>query len=325
MSVGSTLSRARRRVALALVAFAVAVAGLGAVPGAQAAGNPTYEGAGAERTQDIAVSAGLFQVDLSYSGNTSDSGATDFVASLQSESGTFNVPLADDVASEGRVRRIVRVPSATSLHVMVNVAATVAVWDVTLAKLTEPTVASSTLSVKGSGSTPSELRRLTAGTYSVTTGYSGNSGADVTLTLRGGTGTSTVLVSSNASSRSVTSTVKIATTGTYWVDADAAAATTWSVKMTRLLSLSAAPTPKISGTAKVGKKLTAKPGTWKPSGVKLTYQWKRSGATLKGATKSTYTLTKSDKGKKITVTVTGSKSGYLTAAKTSKSTSAVKK
>ena len=77
-------------------------------------------------------------------------------------------------------------------------------------------------------------------------------------------------------------------------------------------------TPKISGTAKVGKKLTAKAGTWKPSGVSFSYQWKRNGVAIKGATKSKYTVVKSDRKKKITVTVTGKKSTYTSVAKTSK-------
>ena len=82
--------------------------------------------------------------------------------------------------------------------------------------------------------------------------------------------------------------------------------------------------PTISGATKVGKKLTAKAGSWGPKGVKLTYQWYRAGKTIKKATKSTYTLVKADKGKKITVKVTGKKSGYTTAAKTSKATAKVR-
>ena len=79
----------------------------------------------------------------------------------------------------------------------------------------------------------------------------------------------------------------------------------------------ATPTPKISGTVKVGKKLTAKAGTWGPAPVTLKYQWKLNGKSITGATKSTYTLKKAQKGKSITVTVTGSKSGYTSVAKTS--------
>ncbi|KQM82112.1 hypothetical protein [Agromyces sp. Leaf222] len=75
------------------------------------------------------------------------------------------------------------------------------------------------------------------------------------------------------------------------------------------------PTPTISGTRTVGKTLTAVPGTWAPSGVALTYQWKRAGVAITGATKSTYVLTASDLGNSMTVTVTGKKSGYTTLAK----------
>ncbi len=82
-------------------------------------------------------------------------------------------------------------------------------------------------------------------------------------------------------------------------------------------------TPTISGTVKVGKKLTAKPGTWSPKPA-FSYQWYRSGKKISQATKSTYTLTASDKGKTITVKVTGKKSGYTTASKTSKATKKAK-
>lgn len=84
-----------------------------------------------------------------------------------------------------------------------------------------------------------------------------------------------------------------------------------------------APTPTISGTKAVGYTLTANPGTWGPAPVALAYQWFRSGATISGATASTYKLTSTDVGKTITVRVTGSKSGYMTVAKTSAATAAV--
>ena len=81
--------------------------------------------------------------------------------------------------------------------------------------------------------------------------------------------------------------------------------------------------PSISGTAKVGKTLTANPGTWAPAPVTLTYQWKANGTNISGATAKTYVISSSVKGKKITVTVTGTKSGYTTVAKTSLSTATV--
>lgn len=83
-----------------------------------------------------------------------------------------------------------------------------------------------------------------------------------------------------------------------------------------------APTPTISGTARVGSKLTAKAGSW-TSGTKLAYQWKANGAAIKGATGSTFTLGSAQIGKTITVTVTGTKSGYKPTAKTSKATAKV--
>jgi hypothetical protein len=83
-------------------------------------------------------------------------------------------------------------------------------------------------------------------------------------------------------------------------------------------------TPVISGTVKVGAKLTATKGTWGPSPMTFTYQWKANGAYISGATAATYTLTAAEKGKKITVSVWGAKPGYTTTARTSVATAAVK-
>jgi phosphotransferase system HPr-like phosphotransfer protein len=84
------------------------------------------------------------------------------------------------------------------------------------------------------------------------------------------------------------------------------------------------PVPKIKGTAKVGKKLTVKVGTWSPK-AKYTYKWYANGKVIKGATKASLTLKKAQKGKKITVKVTAKKTGYITTVKTSKKTAKVKK
>lgn len=85
-------------------------------------------------------------------------------------------------------------------------------------------------------------------------------------------------------------------------------------------ALSKTPVPKISGTAKVGRTLTAKPGTWKPSGVKLGYQWYRGTTPIDGANARTYKLVGDDKGARIAVRVTGTKTGYTTVTKASKAT-----
>lgn len=83
-----------------------------------------------------------------------------------------------------------------------------------------------------------------------------------------------------------------------------------------------AATPKISGTTRVGSKLTAKPGTW-TSGTKLTYQWYLGDAVIKGATASTLVIPSTAKGKQISVKVTGTKSGYATTSKTSAKTAKI--
>lgn len=90
-----------------------------------------------------------------------------------------------------------------------------------------------------------------------------------------------------------------------------------------LKKISASPIPAISGAPRIGAVLTAKPGAWKPSPVTLTYQWYRSGIAIPGATRSTYTVTRSDAGAKLTVRVTGRKSGYASASRTSATTSTV--
>ena len=82
-------------------------------------------------------------------------------------------------------------------------------------------------------------------------------------------------------------------------------------------------TPTITGTKKVGYTLTANPGTWGPATVTLKYQWYRSGVLITGATANTYKLAAADLAKTMTVKVTGSKTGYITVAKTSVATTAV--
>ena len=81
-----------------------------------------------------------------------------------------------------------------------------------------------------------------------------------------------------------------------------------------------AATPTITGTLKAGSTLTAKPGTWKAgTSTKVTfkYQWLVAGKAVAGATKSTWKVPTSAKGKKVTVKVTGSATGYTAQAKTS--------
>jgi hypothetical protein len=81
--------------------------------------------------------------------------------------------------------------------------------------------------------------------------------------------------------------------------------------------LDAAPTPVIVGEVAVGTSLSVDTGSWQPDGVALTYQWRLDGHAIYHATHSTYTVPLSAVGKKLTVSVTGSLSGYATAVRTS--------
>ncbi|WP_051197096.1 family 43 glycosylhydrolase [Jonesia quinghaiensis] len=100
--------------------------------------------------------------------------------------------------------------------------------------------------------------------------------------------------------------------------------TTRSLTSTATKKVMRAATPKISGSVKVGKKLTAKPGKW-TKGTTLSYRWYANGKAISGAKKSTLTVKKSLQGKRITVVVTGKKSGYTTVSAGSDRTKPVKR
>lgn len=78
----------------------------------------------------------------------------------------------------------------------------------------------------------------------------------------------------------------------------------------------------VTGTAKVGQALTADPGGWSPE-PDLSWQWTADGAPIESATASTFTPTPAELGKKIAVTVTARRPGYLTSVIESPVTQAV--
>ena len=81
--------------------------------------------------------------------------------------------------------------------------------------------------------------------------------------------------------------------------------------------------PTVTGAARYGATLTAKPGGGTP-GVRLTYTWRANGAPIPGATKSTYKVGAVAVGKRVTVTVTGTRSLHLPSSATSAATGVVK-
>jgi hypothetical protein len=79
--------------------------------------------------------------------------------------------------------------------------------------------------------------------------------------------------------------------------------------------------PKLSGAHAPGKVEKVSEGRWSPSATKYTYQWYANGKKIGGATKSSFKIANSDKGKKLTCKVTASATGYASGSAT---TAAVK-
>ncbi|WP_280801107.1 carboxypeptidase regulatory-like domain-containing protein, partial [Aurantimicrobium minutum] len=69
-------------------------------------------------------------------------------------------------------------------------------------------------------------------------------------------------------------------------------------------------TPAITGVAAVGKILAATTGTWAQSGIAYSYQWQADDVAIANATSSSFTVTSAERGKHITVKVSGAKVGY---------------
>ncbi|MGA5701765.1 hypothetical protein [Peterkaempfera bronchialis] len=93
-------------------------------------------------------------------------------------------------------------------------------------------------------------------------------------------------------------------------DSPNAAATSAAVTVAKGAAPKAGTAPRISGTAKVGAKVTAVSGSWTPAATSYSYQWKADGKAVKGATAAGYTIPAALLGKKLTVTVTAHRTGH---------------
>jgi hypothetical protein len=80
--------------------------------------------------------------------------------------------------------------------------------------------------------------------------------------------------------------------------------------------------PTISGTPVVGKTLIAKPGAW-TAGTTFAYAWFADGVRVRSQSARRLVLARAQRGKRITVRVTGTAPGYTTAARTSAGTPTV--
>jgi len=88
-------------------------------------------------------------------------------------------------------------------------------------------------------------------------------------------------------------------------------------------TLSANPTPTLSGVPQVGVAYLATAGSWGPLPVQLAYQWLRDDEEISGATSATFIPIAADVDARLSVRVTGSKLGYDTVVRTSAKSSAV--
>jgi len=78
-----------------------------------------------------------------------------------------------------------------------------------------------------------------------------------------------------------------------------------------------APRPQVKGVPRLGRTLRARSRGWSPRGVTKSHQWLRNGKVIPRAVKPTYTLTRKDVGKRISVRVTGSKAPHAPTTVTS--------
>lgn len=77
--------------------------------------------------------------------------------------------------------------------------------------------------------------------------------------------------------------------------------------------------PTIKGAARAGASLRAVVKDWKPNKkVKYAFAWFRNGQAIKGAVRSTYRVSRKDRGKKVWVRVTGRRNGYESVSRVSK-------
>jgi hypothetical protein len=83
--------------------------------------------------------------------------------------------------------------------------------------------------------------------------------------------------------------------------------------------LVATSTPVIHGPHRIGSRLSLSVKSWKPKAVHFHYSWKRDGHAILTATHSTYTVRAGDAGRRISVSIVGTKAHYESVARTSRS------
>ena len=120
--------------------------------------------------------------------------------------------------------------------------------------------------------------------------------------------------------------VKTIAEGWRWTPAEIPYTTSYLPGVKPPAGYTATPTPVISGTAKVGRKLTVTVGTWTPAPTTVKIRWYRGGTLIQRANnKVTFTLSAREKGKKIRAKVIASGKGLQTVSEISAPTAKVVK
>ncbi|MFT3888597.1 MAG: hypothetical protein QM713_10600 [Arachnia sp.] len=321
------MAQSIRRALIACLTVALAFTGFAVRP-AEAAEVASVDGVGSGESTAFWLDEGIYLVDFAFQ-DAVDALTT---SSLTSTDSGVDELLTFSMDASGSTRRVVRVTEADLFRFSV-VSSEGVRWSGDVSPADLPTSAQRSFAASGQGLSSSEIYLLQEGTYSYTAAFSGNElqGIPYTITVSAidhASDAAHVLLQADATANGTRSgTFTVARQGLVWLSPSGTTTSgaNWSVDaaLVEKKAFSAAPTPAVSGTAQVGKTLTATPGTWQPSPASLTYQWLRDGAKISGATKPTYTATASDKGKKLSVTVTAAKPDYVTTSKTSAATAAV--
>jgi Protein of unknown function (DUF3152) len=72
--------------------------------------------------------------------------------------------------------------------------------------------------------------------------------------------------------------------------------------------------PQVSGRPRIGRVVTTTAGSWSPTATKITYQWRRNGASIRGATEAAYRLKVADFGARVDVVATATREGFQRAS-----------
>ncbi|KQY58519.1 hypothetical protein ASD11_02320 [Aeromicrobium sp. Root495] len=136
------------------------------------------------------------------------------------------------------------------------------------------------------------------------------------VTLMSGT-SRTLVVPASALGKTISLTIQGEKSG--YVTAIRTSAATATVKAGTITASAV----RVSGTAKVGRTLTAYAGTWRPTPVKLSYRWYANNKPITGAVRSKFKIPSWAKGRRLKVKVTGTKTGFTSTYRVSAQTSRV--